>query len=368
MANTQNSYPVNVDCRSEVVDLIAVLRDVLADSDVWGLVRDLSPGSAGSLIPQATRLYTRLAELGLLGLRRLEVAEGGLSIAELVPVFEVLGEVLVPESIAGTVVLGSLLQRSPGPGSHALAEELAEGSRKIAFHPRGEDAMPVSGRGRATASAVVASLSPPDIVAFANGEHLTLVSPGRGDLVLDATDPTRALYEVRASEAGATLRLPLDDVAAQTAANEVTVLLAAETVGAAASACARTVSYVRDRHQFGRAVGSFQAVKHQLADVWSDIEMARAAVQLAATTLDLGRRGDTARRDVAVAAATSVMALQRAAESAIHLHGGMGVAWESGMHLFLRRALVMQRLLGDARGHQQTILQTQHLSRFGGAA
>ncbi|MEU9253607.1 acyl-CoA dehydrogenase family protein [Streptomyces sp. NPDC048270] len=113
-------------------------------------------------------------------------------------------------------------------------------------------------------------------------------------------------------------------------------VLAAEAVGAAGQALARTVEYVRQREQFGRAIGSFQAVKHRLADLYVQVEAARSAAYYAAWD---PRQG-------ALALAQALEALRMTAGEAIQLHGGIGFTWEHDAHLYFKRAAADELLFG----------------------
>jgi alkylation response protein AidB-like acyl-CoA dehydrogenase len=132
------------------------------------------------------------------------------------------------------------------------------------------------------------------------------------------------------------------------------VLVAAELVGSMASALAETVDYVAQRQQFGRAIGSFQAVKHQCADMFVALEQARALVQSAAITVH--EQSATAARDVSAVAAWVPSAAIDNAAKAVHLHGGMGYAWETGLHLHVRRAVAVHRLVGERRPNASAVL------------
>ncbi|WP_406366514.1 acyl-CoA dehydrogenase family protein [Streptomyces sp. NBC_01546] len=113
-------------------------------------------------------------------------------------------------------------------------------------------------------------------------------------------------------------------------------VLAAEAVGAAGQALARTVEYVCGREQFGRAIGSFQAVKHRLADLYVQVEAARSAAYYAAWD---PRQG-------ALALAQALEALRMTAGEAIQLHGGIGFTWEHDAHLYFKRAAADELLFG----------------------
>ncbi|MFE0581723.1 acyl-CoA dehydrogenase family protein [Streptomyces sp. NPDC058874] len=113
-------------------------------------------------------------------------------------------------------------------------------------------------------------------------------------------------------------------------------VLAAEAVGAAGRALARTVEYVREREQFGRTIGSFQAVKHRLADLYVQVQAARSAAYYAAWDPDQG----------GLALAQALEALRAAAGEAIQLHGGIGFTWEHDAHLYFKRAASDELLFG----------------------
>ncbi|MER7514499.1 acyl-CoA dehydrogenase family protein [Streptomyces lavendulae] len=113
-------------------------------------------------------------------------------------------------------------------------------------------------------------------------------------------------------------------------------VLAAEAVGAADRALARTVEHVCRREQFGRAIGSFQAVKHRLADLYVQIQAARSAAYYAAWDPDQG----------ALALAQALEALRATAGEAVQLHGGIGFTWEHDAHLYFKRAAADDLLFG----------------------
>jgi alkylation response protein AidB-like acyl-CoA dehydrogenase len=131
------------------------------------------------------------------------------------------------------------------------------------------------------------------------------------------------------------------------------VLLAAEQLGVAERCLEMATAYAKDRQQFGRAIGSFQAIKHKLANVLLEVEAATSAVMYALWTAD---------RDVAelpvVAAITgwtcSEAALLAASEN-IQVHGGIGCTWEHPAHLYLKRATTDRLLYGDPQRHLERL-------------
>ncbi|MFF8972286.1 acyl-CoA dehydrogenase family protein [Streptomyces sp. NPDC014995] len=123
-------------------------------------------------------------------------------------------------------------------------------------------------------------------------------------------------------------------------------VLACEAVGAAGRALERTVEYVGQREQFGRAIGSFQAVQHRLADVYVQVQAARSAAHYAAWAVDRGEGADRGERVGGLALAQALQALRTAAGEAIQLHGGLGFTWEHEAHLYFKRATGDELLFG----------------------
>ncbi|MHA6762428.1 acyl-CoA dehydrogenase family protein [Streptacidiphilus sp. PAMC 29251] len=164
---------------------------------------------------------------------------------------------------------------------------------------------------------------------------------------LAALDDTRALGRIELRDAPA---VPLGDPARDAGpALARTGLLAAlavaaEAVGAAAQCLARTVEYVQVRKQYGRAIGSFQAVKHRLADVYVAVETARSAVYYAAWALE--QQAEDTGAAVPLALAHALDSLRTAAAEAIQLHGGIAITWEHDAHLYFKRAAADELLFG----------------------
>jgi alkylation response protein AidB-like acyl-CoA dehydrogenase len=142
-----------------------------------------------------------------------------------------------------------------------------------------------------------------------------------------------------------------------------TVLQAAESVGAAEVLFEATVAYARTRVQFGRPIGSFQAIKHRLADLLMELEGMRAAAHYAA--LALGDGLPDAAEAVATAGAYVDDAFAHLGGEALQLHGGIGFTWEHDVHLFVRRAKANQVLYGDGAWHRERLVQLTEAGRAG---
>lgn len=163
--------------------------------------------------------------------------------------------------------------------------------------------------------------------------------------LLDSLDPTRPLAAVTLRHYPAHLVAGPDRFAEvlRTAEHASLLGLAAEAVGVAAEATDMAVAYAGTRRQFGRLIGSFQAVSHRLADMFVETESARALVAAAAQALD-DPRTDAAETEIAVclAAAHALDTAVQAAQGCLQAHGGMGFTWEHPAHRYLRRAKAAQ--------------------------
>lgn len=197
--------------------------------------------------------------------------------------------------------------------------------------------------------------------ASPEGPSLVLVplpSEGVSARQLGGIDLTRRLCEVRFEAAsvpddhvvgGLGGAAPLVDRALRLA----TVVQAAEALGAAEHLFDVTVQYAKDRVQFGRPIGSFQAIKHRLADLHIQLEGARAAARYAA----LAVADDRDDRDEAVAVAGAYVrdAVAHLCGESLQIHGGIGFTWEHDLHLFQRRAKTDQALYGDPPWHRERL-------------
>jgi alkylation response protein AidB-like acyl-CoA dehydrogenase len=131
------------------------------------------------------------------------------------------------------------------------------------------------------------------------------------------------------------------------------ICLAAEALGGAQACLDRTVAYAKERVQFGRAIGSFQAYKHRLADMMIEIEQARSAVYWAACAFAEG--SDEAAMALHAAKSFCADTFFMCASNMIQLHGGIGFTWDHDAHLFFKRARSIQTMLGDGNFHREQV-------------
>jgi len=169
---------------------------------------------------------------------------------------------------------------------------------------------------------------------------------------LTTMDQTRPLARIILKDAAC---MPLADGSAACEAAHATgwLCIAAEALGGAQQALDRTVVYAKERVQFGRPIGSFQAYKHRLADMMIEIEQARSAVYWAACAID----EQSEEQSIALHAAKAFCAdtFFKCAGDMIQLHGGIGFTWEHDAHLFFKRARSLQTLLKGGDWHREQL-------------
>jgi alkylation response protein AidB-like acyl-CoA dehydrogenase len=173
-----------------------------------------------------------------------------------------------------------------------------------------------------------------------------------------ALDMTRPLASVRLSGAASSRVGPADAALAE-ALQTGAALLASEQLGVAQWCFDTTLAYAKQRKQFGRAIGSYQAIKHRLADLWFEVGAATAAARYAADTC--ARGDDDAATAAAIAQAYCSGIAVHAAEECVQLHGGIGMTWEYPAHLYLKRAKSDQLALGTAYRHRAHLAQLVNL-------
>ena len=194
-------------------------------------------------------------------------------------------------------------------------------------------------------------------------EVFVFVAPGKAWLVRADAPGVRVKAHVTMDQTRPFATITLEGAEAEALADPAAAIaavhaggwicLAAEALGGAQEALDRTVAYSRERVQFGRPIGSFQAYKHRLADMMIEIEQARSAVYWAACATDEGS-GEAA---LALHAAKSFCAdtFFMVAGNMIQLHGGIGFTWEHDAHLFFKRARSIQSMLGSGNFHREAI-------------
>ncbi|GAA2902182.1 acyl-CoA dehydrogenase family protein [Streptosporangium fragile] len=283
-------------------------------------------------------------ELGVAGLAVPEEYGGaGYGMAETAVVCEELGRVLSPHPYLSTAVLAVEAVKASGDRA-AMARLLpafADGSATATVLLPGDAELVLAGD-RLTGTARHA-LDGELVLIFVDGALVEAVPSARRRL--PTLDQTRPLAELVFDGVPVTR---LGDGAAHARVRDLGVAaLAAEQVGGAARCLEAAVAYAKERHQFGRPIGSFQAVKHKLADILLLVESARSAALAAARAPE---------RELAVRAAIAgsycTEAYLAAAGENIQVHGGTGITWEHPAHRYFKRATADAQLFGPPQAHR----------------
>lgn len=191
-----------------------------------------------------------------------------------------------------------------------------------------------------------------DRVVIVNSGPTVTVAERLPARLVRTVDHSRRLFDVETAAAVADAQAIAPD-ALDRAVQRATIALSAELVGTCRRLFDMSLSYAKERVQFDRPIGSFQAIQHKLADMALDLERAWAAVYYAAMTLDAG--DDERDRATHVAKATAGEAARRIGKDAAQIHGGIGYTWEHDLHLFLRRAFASEAWLGNTDWHHDRL-------------
>jgi alkylation response protein AidB-like acyl-CoA dehydrogenase len=288
-----------------------------------------------------------MTEQGWLGIAAPESIGGlGLGWVEVAVLLEQLGNHVAPAPFLQQVVALELLVRASSP----LAEGLVEGGRvaTAAFAELEAAESPDGWRVSGVTEPVVYGPSS-DLLVVRSSDAVFVVDLTALDINAEpAMDRTREVGWIRLDQAPAE-RLGGADLA-ETLVDVGAIAYAAELLGIGAAALDLAVAYAKDREQFGRPIGSFQAVKHRCADMLVDVEGMRSVVYYAAWCL----AADDRDRSVAASSAKTWCsdAARRVTASCLQVHGGIGFTWESDVHLFLKRAQLDAVSFGDAVFHR----------------
>lgn len=368
MANTTIDA-VRLTPTEDQVAFRSVLKDFLAAEFPEARVRELMETDAG----YESAAWRRTCDLGLTGLHVPEEYGGtGGGISDLAVAFEELGRRLVGVPAFSTIALATtaLLRSDDQAMSASHLPHIVEGTT--------------------TATLGWASGSAPAPTAVADGDsylvtgELAAVLDGHtADLILvvaETADGT-SLFALDGSEQVTASLLPMIDLTRKFAHVQLTgaraqlvgrageggrvlaetldvarVCLAAEQLGGAGKCLEEATEYARTRHQFGRAIGSFQAIKHQCAEMFVECESLRSAVAYAASVGD--QNGPDFTRAAALAKAAGSDTFRNAANGNVQIHGGIGFTWEHPAHLYLKRAKSDQSFLGNATSLRNLIAET----------
>ncbi|MGB3771950.1 MAG: acyl-CoA dehydrogenase family protein [Rhodococcus sp. (in: high G+C Gram-positive bacteria)] len=336
--------------------------------------RDLQSSLRSSLARTGTGedVHPALLEMGLTEIPFPERFGGaGYTLKDTVVVMTELGRSLGSAPYLSSIVLAGLTVLHAG-SSAACSQHLpaiAEGSATAALVT-----------GFPFAASPITAMAGPDDTLILDGAQETVVDGAEADLLvvvaIGPDGPELAVIDGAADGVGRTPREPLDftrglariefsaavahritgdDVVTGLATAQAAAItaLAAEQVGAARACLDMSVDYAKTRHQFGRAIGSFQSIKHRLTDMLIAIELAEAAV------LDAAGADERGTGEFVLAAATARVLASRAAtfaaEESVQIHGGIGFTWEHPLHRYFRRAKTSELLFGATTVHAETV-------------
>jgi alkylation response protein AidB-like acyl-CoA dehydrogenase len=296
---------------------------------------------------------TLAADVGVVGLAVPEAHGGqGGSARELAVVAEELGRAVAPVPFLGGGVLGATALAACGapPTDGTVLAVSATTAPEGSLAP--EVTVSADGRAHGAVRAVMDGAFASTFVVPAAGPHGLALYTVDGARVrpIVPLDLTRPLADVTFDGTAAPLATGADaETALRATLRMGTAMLAAEQLGVAQWCLDTVVAYLKQRYQFARQVGSFQSLKHRMADVWLDLVTARAASRNAADCLATDSP-DTATA-VAVAAQQCSTVAVHAAEECVQLHGGIGMTWEHPVHLYLKRAKSSELILGAPSAH-----------------
>ncbi|MEK6278637.1 MAG: acyl-CoA dehydrogenase family protein [Actinomycetota bacterium] len=320
--------------------------------------------------------WQEMAELGWPGLALPEEHGGqGLGIVELAAVFEEMGYALAPSPLLSNTIAGLALARC---GSEQQKSEflvpLAAGEK------RGTIALVDAGSSGAIGEFEMEA-APGDGGVVLSGEKVMVMDAGSADFMLVATadgrrhivergqsgltvspeqsiDLTRKLFAVDFDgvEVAAERTLPADQPDYLPVLWRACVALSAELTGIAQRTLDMAVEYAKERQQFGRPIGAYQAVSHRCAQMLLETEGARSATYYAAWTAD--SEPETLPLAASMAKAYASDTGWRVADASLQIHGGIGFTWEHDLHLWLKRAKADAAMLGDTHWHRERVADT----------
>jgi alkylation response protein AidB-like acyl-CoA dehydrogenase len=328
-------------------------------------MRELAEGERGFTDEQ----WRELSDLGWPGVMIPEGDGGlGLGAVELLVIQEEMGYALAPSPLLSTVSAALLLvaagtdeqrQRWLGPLARGEARgTVAVWDERSGWAPDRSEIETENGTLSATKVAVPDAASADFvIVAGADGAHFLVEtgSPGVDIAPTKPLDPTRKVFTVQLDRAPV---VPLAGGHGEQVAHAYATIitaLAAENVGVGQRAMEMAVAYAKDRKQFDRPIGSYQAVSHRCAQMLLEVEGARSLSYWAGWALD--HEPSTAPRAASMAKAYAGDAGFRVAASALQVHGGIGFTWEHDLHFFLKRAKANAHAFGDSRWHRDRVAE-----------
>jgi alkylation response protein AidB-like acyl-CoA dehydrogenase len=327
---------MNFDLTDDQRAIQRTARDFLADAYPAAEVRRLAYETPRGFTDEG---WAAMCELGWPALLVPEEHGGlGLGVVELAVVQEELGAALAPSPFLSTVAAAAVIADAGSDEQRerwlpALAAGEARGAVATVLDDAGWTAVP--------------DADGADVIVVRENDAWSLTGEASAEAV-QALDSTRRLWRVHAE--GDLEPLPGEG---ERAFDVVAVALAAESVGVARRAMDMAVQYAKEREQFGRPIGAYQAISHTCAQMLLEVEGARSTTLYAAWALDHEPESGPLAASMAKAYASD--AGWRVPAAALQVHGGIGFTWEHDLHLWLKRGKANAYVWGDSRAHRTRV-------------
>jgi alkylation response protein AidB-like acyl-CoA dehydrogenase len=357
------------DLTDEQEAIRSTARDFLASRFKSERIREIAASADGT----DEQGWTEMAELGWAGLALPEEWGGqGLGTVDLAVLFEEMGYALAPSPLFSNTVVGLALAQSGSDEQkerwlRPLAEGTARGTQAMvdagstgtpgAYPMKAEadgDGIVLDGKKQLVADAAGAAFF---LVATSDGRRHIVPADAEGLSVTEeiSIDTTRRLSTLtfEGVRVPASQTLPGHGAEFGAVFLRGAVALAAESTGVAQRALDMAVAYAKDREQFGRPIGAYQAVSHRCAQMLLETENSRSAVYGAAWAADADP--DALPLAASMAKAYASDAGWRVPDASIQVHGGIGFTWEHDLHFFLKRGRANASMYGDARWHREQV-------------
>lgn len=317
------------------------VHDFLTNEITCEKVRELWETETG----RSDELWQQLAELGLTGMTVPEEF-GGLGMTELdfVLLAQECGYVALPEPLVNTVMIAvpTLVNSSSDDLKTTWLPKIAEGSARVVVGLK--------------QNLLVEDAHVADLMILEKAGALYAVEKGEAEITYNqSVDPSRKLYTVKFNENNATLLADGDEAKKLIAGamNRGALGAAAQALGLTQRMIEISVQYTSERTQFGVAIGTFQAVKHRMANVAVALEYAKATVARAAYAVV--NNLSTVDENVSHAKSVACEASLIGAKNSIQVHGAMGYTWEVDLHIFMKKAWALDKTWGDQAFHKNRV-------------
>lgn len=325
---------MDVDLTSDQQQLVAGARAFLGDTCTPDVVR----AAWGDERRRDSTRWKELADVGFLGVG-IPQAYGGLGLGDL----EVL---LVLEEAGRTALPGPLLETSVAAMTIAEVGTAEQRERYLPAMAAGDCVATLAVPG----SPLVLDADLADVLVSSDGQRLHMIEPSATVAIPQpAIDGARRLFTVE-PRAGEEALLSADPSAAARMRDRATLGTAAMLLGLSSTLLRMSLEHVRERRQFGQPIGSFQALKHKLAECHLLLETARPALWAAGWMLQ--ETDPESRTAVSVAKVQAARVARKVNDEALQCHGGIGFAWDHPLHLWLKRGKALEQAYGGSREHR----------------